>query len=283
MLSYTLSREEKRPLYDQLYRLLRADIESGALSEGERLPGRRALSQQLGVSRVTVETAYQQLAAEGYVHARAGSGYYVDRIDVPLPRTTPPASFAPIETDAGYPVDFVKNAADEALFPFSVWARLTRAALIDHERALLAAVPSMGVPELREAIARLLYRMKGISCAPEQIVIGAGSEYLFNMLIQFLGRDRVIAVETPGYPLTARILQKNGRTKHRIRHAAKQVANAGDRRYGAADGCIFQPVNGRKDQSLNHLKSDRCRCHALHYPFDHRTHKFCQMREPVIL
>lgn len=68
----------------------------------------------------------------------------------------------------------------------------------------------MGVPELREAIARLLYRMKGISCAPEQIVIGAGSEYLFNMLIQFLGRDRVIAVETPGYPLTARILQKNG-------------------------------------------------------------------------
>lgn len=95
MLSYTLSREEKRPLYDQLYRLLRADIESGALSEGERLPGRRALSQQLGVSRVTVETAYQQLAAEGYVHARAGSGYYVDRIDVPLPRTTPPRASRP--------------------------------------------------------------------------------------------------------------------------------------------------------------------------------------------
>ena len=178
MLSYTLSREEKRPLYDQLYRLLRADIESGALSEGERLPGRRALSQQLGVSRVTVETAYQQLAAEGYVHARAGSGYYVDKIDVPLPRTTPPASFAPIETDAGYPVDFVKNAADEALFPFSVWARLTRAALIDHERALLAAVPSMGVPELREAIARLLYRMKGISCAPEQIDRGQRFDFL---------------------------------------------------------------------------------------------------------
>lgn len=210
MLSYSLSREKGRPLYDQLYRLLRADIESGALSEGERLPGRRALSQQLGVSRVTVETAYQQLAAEGYVHARAGSGYYVDKIDAPPPRTAAPAGFAPIEADAGYPVDFVKNAADEALFPFSVWARLTRAALIDHERALLAAVPPMGIPELRAAIARLLYRMKGISCAPEQIVIGAGIEYLFNMLIQFLGRDRVTAVETPGYPLTARILRKNG-------------------------------------------------------------------------
>ena len=211
MLSYTLSRASDRPLYDQLYRLLRADIESGAIAEGERLPGRRALAAQLGVSKITVENAYQQLTAEGYIHARSRSGYYVDKVDASIgaDEADPLSPAREFRRGDGYPVDFVKNSTDPSLFPFSVWARLTRAALAECGSDLICPQPFAGSLALREALCRLLHRMKGISCTPEQIFIGTGGEYLSNLLVQFIGRNHICAMETPGYPLTAQLMRMN--------------------------------------------------------------------------
>ncbi len=215
MLSYALKRDSRSPLYTQLYSFLRRDIEQDRLKAGERLPGAKAFAQQLGVSKITVVNAYQQLAAEGYISAVSRGGHYVERVNAPAAFVNDGAAAAlkPQKLrspNLKYEIDLAENAADPDLFPASVWARLTRAALSEHARDLSRISDPQGLYELREAICALIYRSKGINAAPERVFIGAGSEYLFNMLIQFLGRDRLCAAENPGYPLVKRILSLNG-------------------------------------------------------------------------
>ena len=208
MQTYTLDRRGGAPLYEQLYRSLKADILSGALRGGEKLPSSRALSEHLGISRVTVETAYAQLLAEGYLSSRERAGYFVEQI-------TPSALSAPDAAQAAY-AEVPKSADAQAAqsssvqqFPFSVWARLMRGVLLDRRQDLLQPVPDAGLPALRSAIAAELYRQRGVCVSPEQIYIGAGAEYFYNLLIQFFGHGRVYALENPGHRKIARVYQAN--------------------------------------------------------------------------
>ena len=193
------------PLYEQLYRALKADILSGVLPGGGKLPSGRALSEHLGVSRVTVETAYAQLLAEGYVTSRERAGSFVEAVTPaapPLPEPEPAAPDAPEPPAAQTP--------PARQFPFSVWARLMRGVLLDRRGDLLQSVPDAGLWALREAVAGELYRQRGVRVSPEQVYIGAGAEYFYNLLIQFLGREKIFALEEPGHRKIARVYQANG-------------------------------------------------------------------------
>ena len=188
MLTYQLKKAPGMPLYESLYRLLREDIRTGKLSPGEKLPSKRALAAHLEVSVITVEAAYEELLSEGYIRSKEKVGYFVEEY-----RRLPAAPAPPA------PVVAPPSAGKVEGFPFSVWSRLQREVVLDYGEKLLLPLPNRGVPELRNAIAQHLASFRGMTVNPENILIGAGTDFLYNLLIQLLGREYVYAVEDPGY------------------------------------------------------------------------------------
>ena len=203
--TYTLSRGRKTPLYEQLYEAIRADILSGTLPGGEKLPSKRALAEHLSLSKLTVETAYAQLLEEGYVTSRERSGYYVAHMPL-LARAPAPAALQIQKKPEPEPL---QNPAAE-LFPFSVWAKLMRSVILDEGQYLLQPVPNAGLLSLRQAIAGELARQRGFLVQPEQIVIGAGTEYFYTLLVQFLGRGQRFAIEDPCHRTLAQVYRNSG-------------------------------------------------------------------------
>ncbi|MBR3973902.1 MAG: PLP-dependent aminotransferase family protein [Oscillospiraceae bacterium] len=207
MLTYELKKSPGVPLYEALYRCIRGDILSGALAPGEKLPSKRALAQNLEVSKITVETAYSQLLAEGYIRAVEKVGYFVEKtphLTVP----TMPAVPAAAQYVEEHLLDLTGSRPER--FPFSVWSRLQREVMLDYGEKLLLPLPPQGIPELRRAIADHLTAFRGMHVDPERIVVGAGTDFLYNLLIQLLGRDRVFAVEDPGYGKIRKIYTEGG-------------------------------------------------------------------------
>ena len=202
-LTMTLDSESKTPMYEQLYRALAADVRAGALAAGERLPSKRALSAHLGVSLVTVETAYALLVSEGYVRSRPRSGYYVSdfvALDAPIRGAAAPGAARPRPTaeEEKPDIDFSTASVDVSAFPYTSWARLYREAVYAHPE-LLQRGERQGDQMLREALCSFLSEYRGVACAPEQIVVGAGLEYLFGLLLELMPRNAVFGAEDPGY------------------------------------------------------------------------------------
>ena len=211
MLTYDLT-GTGLPLYDALYRAVKQDILAGRLQAGEKLPSKRALAQHLRVSVVTVQNAYAQLLAEGYLTSREKQGYFVENMGA-LPAGVSPVQAPAAEAKPAAPVwfaDFVSNSIAAEDFPFSVWSRTMRTVILEKEKELLAPLPATGAQELRAAIADHLAHYRGLSVSPEQIVIGAGTEYLYTLVLQLLGREKLYAVEDPGYAKIARVYRANG-------------------------------------------------------------------------
>lgn len=199
MLTYPMEERGSLPLYEYLCRCIRSDILGGVLPAGTRLPSKRALAEHLHVSVITVESAYSQLEAEGYLQAQPKRGFFVAAVEQipPVLRKTAPL---PEQSPPRWRLDLSRNQVDTARFPVSTWARLTRQVLSEEPEALLSPVPHQGLAALRQAIAADLRDFRGMAVSPEQIVIGAGAEYLYLLLAQLLGRDTVFALEDPGYP-----------------------------------------------------------------------------------
>ena len=195
MLTYDIKGKNK---YYSLYCNIRDDILNGRLKSGQKLPSKRALAQDLSISVITVQTAYEQLLAEGYIYSVERSGYYVANVSVDFygRRELPPE---PRSQENKFKADFVKGGAATGLFPFSVWAKLMRRVLADCGEHLLERVPCDGDGELKRAVASYLYRARAINTDPRYVVIGAGAEYLYGVIVQLLGRDKLFAVENPGY------------------------------------------------------------------------------------
>ena len=212
MLTYELKKSPGVPLYEALYRCIRADILSGVLKPGQKLPSKRALAQNLEVSKITVEGAYNQLLAEGYIRGVEKVGYFVEEIPQMETVSPIPAALAPAESA---PLLDLTGAGSEK-FPFSVWSRLQREVMLDYGEKLLLPLPAQGIPELREAIAGHLLAFRGMTVDPGNILVGAGTDFLYNLLIQLLGRDKVYAVEDPGYLRLSKIYEKNDVTVHHI-------------------------------------------------------------------
>ena len=206
MLTYELKKSPGVPLYEALYRCIRADILSGRLAAGERLPSKRSLAAHLEVSLITVEGAYSQLAAEGYIIAREKVGYFVEQITV---APAVPAAIAPTVREQAQPLlDLTSNSP--ARFPFSVWSRLQRQVVSDFGHQLLEPVPHQGCLALRQAIAAHLAGFRGMQADPENIIVGAGTDFLYNLLLQLLGPDKCYGLEDPGYSKIRRIYQAAG-------------------------------------------------------------------------
>lgn len=269
MLSYDMGERGNASRYDYLYRCIRHDIAHGNILPDEKLPSKRALARNLGVSVITVEAAYAQLIAEGYVRAEERRGYFAcelspvarggrqggarnrgnartggvsgsaagqrgfasegatgrhaaspDSDAAQSPAASPARRLAslrfpahtlgdsPFSDSAGDPMTFVPSsgAAATALFPYQTWARVMRRTLTEESSATLAeAALAAGSPRLRQAIASYLREYRGMEVPAERIVIAAGSQTLYQLIVQLLGRERTFATECPGYPLLGRI------------------------------------------------------------------------------
>ena len=217
MLSYDMGERGNASRYDYLYRCIRHDIAHGNILPDEKLPSKRALARNLGVSVITVEAAYAQLIAEGYVRAEERRGYFAcelspvarggrrdgaclrgDAERAGIPEGNPMAPSLASESASG--------SAATALFPYQTWARVMRRTLTEESSATLAeAALGAGSPRLRRAIAAYLREYRGMEVPAECIVVAAGSQTLYQLIVQLLGRERTFATECPGYPLLGRI------------------------------------------------------------------------------
>lgn len=223
MLTYELDAKNSRSLYEQLYQAIRSDIELARLDAGSKLPSKRTLAQHLGISVITVESAYRQLAAEGYIEAKERRGYFVnelpsvqahdmsagsEQIEHQLNAKAATKQIEPVLASASsiqatpLLADFSGNDRSGDQFPFHIWAKTVRRTLSEASKGLLlrTAHDNRGSEELRTAIAGHLVHFRGLEASPEQIIIGAGAQDLYGVLVQLLGRERTFAVEDPGYP-----------------------------------------------------------------------------------
>ena len=210
MLTYDLACASG-PLYVYLYQCLKKDISEGKIEPGTKLPSKRAFAGNLGVSTITIENAYGQLESEGYIQSVPKKGYYV--VDIPN-LNVKKGTVKAVEHKSDYKeandlFDISSNKADAGSFPFSVWSKLMRETLSEKTEQLLDNSEKTGVWELRVSIAEHLSSYRGMDIDPNQIIIGAGTEYLYGVLVNLLGRDKVFCVENPGYMKPKQIYESN--------------------------------------------------------------------------
>ena len=242
MLTLNLEPNKPQPIYMQIYQYIKNEILLHHLTPGTKLPSKRSLATQLGISTITVEGAYGQLVSEGYIYARLKSGYFVSPVEnyrqsmdffdqqqinnnnPPKKNTAPdwegtiPPQDSPENSElkdsptapVPHTVDLSSNSLLAENFPFSTWSRLLRHTISEKQQLLLTQSPTAGVAPLRQAIANHLRHFRGMDISPEQIVIGAGTEYLYELLIKLIGRDKIYCVEDPGYQKLRRIYRDNG-------------------------------------------------------------------------
>ena len=218
MLDYNLEQRGEASLYEYVYQQIRDDIVAGRIAAGEHLPSKRAFASHLGISVITIENAYSQLLAEGYICSKPRRGYYAcelpDAPVLPLAETELDRDSAPAGLNA-HDVDGRVEQFD-ALSPSTLeaarlWQSALRATLAsEDEREIFSPAPAQGTARLRRAIAHHLRGTRGMNVDPNNIVIGAGAQLLDTMLVQLLGADKVYAVEDPGYLRLTRIYQAMG-------------------------------------------------------------------------
>lgn len=223
-------------LYEQIYKHIKNEIRDGKLLAGERLPSTRSLAEYLQVARSTVDYAYGQLLSEGYIEARPCRGYFVcpmeellalegiraaedagqgggtgDKEESNIEKSNiEKPNIEKTETDGRIRIDFSPHEIDMSGFPFSVWKKISRNILTEANSELFARGDAQGDPELRRTISRYLHSSRGVECGPEQIVVGAGNDYLLLLLEKILGRDVRVAMENPTYMRSWRIFESFG-------------------------------------------------------------------------
>ncbi len=229
MLTFIPDKNSNRPIYEQLYRYIRLEIESGQIPPESKLPSRRALAAHLKLSLTTIASAYAQLLSEGYIRSVPKSGYYT----VPFERTAfsslPQPKMSNGKSEKSAPVDFSvtpsreselqgahiawdfrTNTTDAEKFPFSIWSSAARRVLRNHGDEILKSTHPQGLTPLRTEIAKHLRNYRGIDVCESAIIIGAGTEYLLGVAAGLCGHEKVFAYENPGYVKICSILQNAG-------------------------------------------------------------------------
>ncbi len=234
-----LEKKSGKTLYEQLYEYIREEIRTGNLLPEERLPSARFLSDSLQVSRTTVDMAYGQLVAEGYLTARSRSGYFVNATeglyDTGITAAEKIRSLGK-EPDNAFLYDFSPTAIDMTHFPYATWKKITRSILVDAKSQMFALGEPQGDEELRRTICRYLHGSRGVNCEPEQLIIGAGNDFLLLLLEKLLGRHVPVAMENPtymrayqifrsfAYPISLVPMDEKGISVDRLRESGAQVA-----------------------------------------------------------
>lgn len=217
MLLFQLEKNTDKPLYEQLYNGIKQAIISDKIAIGTKLPSKRKLATFLNISQTTIEIAYAQLLAEGYISSKSRIGYFVEQLDT-LPYVQKNESIAtPTETNSKtFEFDFHPGAIDIDFFPFTAWRKYAKELFDEHSKHLLLSGHPQGEYALRVEISNYLFQSRGVICTPEQIVIGSGTEQLLPMIIRLLDDHAEFAIENPGYKTVHRICTQHKRTVHPI-------------------------------------------------------------------
>ncbi|CUX48700.1 HTH-type transcriptional regulatory protein GabR [Clostridium sp. C105KSO13] len=208
-LTINLQTDSKTPLYEQIYDYIKKDIQSKKIKSGEKLPSTRSLSKYLEVSRSTVELAYEQLLSEGYVEAEPYRGYFVAQIEglYQLNQGTEKIREKPAKEANRFKYDFTPNGVDLKSFPYHVWRKLSRECLLDDKAEMFRLGQPQGEYGLRNAICNYLHQARGVNCRPEQIIVGAGNDYLLMLLTTVIGQNQKVALENPTYKQAYRLFK----------------------------------------------------------------------------
>lgn len=210
MLMFQLQRNDTQPLYQQLYEAIKQAIIDGTIPVGAKLPSKRKLAEFLAISQTTVEFAYHQLVAEGFIESRARRGFYAQPLEKLAYIEAAPVE-KPDDEPITYRYDFNSAAIDKASFPFTTWRKLAKDVFHEANSDLLLSGHPQGDEALRFEISRYLYQSRGVTCSADQIIIGSGTEQLLPLLIRLFGREIVYGYENPGYPLTHSIFDHHDR------------------------------------------------------------------------
>jgi len=198
MITFYFDLDKEIPLYEQLYNYLKEAIEKNELAANEKLPSKRKLATHLKISQTTVETAYLQLLAEGYIQSKPRVGYFVSE-NLNFPKKRNIKQKIKTKEIITYPYDFKTNQVDTEHFPYRQFAKIERDIILDRLPENINKIDYFGLYSLREKIADILFAYRGIEALPEQIVVGSGSEHLISLLVLLLGRDKHIYTEEPSY------------------------------------------------------------------------------------
>ncbi|MBQ6844181.1 MAG: PLP-dependent aminotransferase family protein [Agathobacter sp.] len=207
-----MNQRDEKSKYYYLYSAIKEDILSGTLKKNEKLPSKRSLAEHLGVSLITVETAYQMLKDEGYIESRERSGYYVTELRLLGKKVETEKVLELLENGPKKQLQLLRNERTEGLekqteritheksfFPESVYFKTVRSVLTEYGSELLEKSPNEGCAILRNAIAKYLLRYRGIFAQPEQIIIGSGAEHLYSTVVRMFGNEKVYGLEDPSY------------------------------------------------------------------------------------
>lgn len=200
MFTIHLNSKSNTPLYGQIYHYIKNEIKIGALAYGEKLPSTRSLATHLQVSRNTIDMAYGQLLSEGYIESKEKKGYFVNEVTelVQYPSNTNINKFIVNENRKKYKFNFSPFAIDINNFPYNTWRKLSKNVLLDNNDIFLQG-NGQGDEQLRIAIAKYLHESRNVNCTKEQIIVGAGADYLLQLLVQLLPKKSHIAMENPSY------------------------------------------------------------------------------------
>lgn len=201
-MKYIIDKNAGKPAYLQIYEQLKKDITDGIYMFGSKLPSKRFLSEELETSVITVEHAYSLLADEGYTTAKERSGYFV------CYRKDDTFSFP--ETHEKHLSKQKSITEQKSDFPFSVYAKTMRRVLSIYGDSIFDSCDGSGCDELKDAICDYLKRSRGINVNKNQVIIGAGSEYLYSIIVQMLGKNRIYALENPSYNKIGQVYRANG-------------------------------------------------------------------------
>ncbi len=236
-LAITLDIKSGAYLYEQIYQYIKNEIVEGKLSEKERLPSTRALAEHLQIARSTVELAYEQLVSEGYIEAKPRKGYFVCPIgELYYLEREQIVKRQEMKKQSPYLYDLTPNGIEMKAFPFSTWRRISKNVLAEHQRDIFEPGHPKGDFEFRNTICRYVYSFRGVNCEPEQIIVGAGNDYLLLLLGKILGGQQRVAMENPTYKRAYRIfysagcemltlpIDKNGMSMEHLRRSHADIA-----------------------------------------------------------
>lgn len=216
-LAIALQADAGECLYRQIYNYIKNEIRTGKLQKNEKLPSTRSLAEHLQVARSTIDSAYSQLLAEGYIESRPCKGYFVCGIEELFhiaetekehkKEMSSEKKATGNQENVRWQYDFSPHAISMKNFPFATWKKITKDILVDANSEMFALGDAQGDYELRSTISKYLHSARGVNCEPEQVIVGAGNDYLLMLLEKVLGRHVPIAMENPTYLRAYRVFQ----------------------------------------------------------------------------
>ena len=204
-----INKKDKTPLYRQIYMSVRKSIETGSLKKGTKLPSIRRLSTDLDVSKTTINGAYEQLCAEGYISNRPRSGYYVEAQFSGTPSKSDKMFSNINKTKRYYEYDFSSKSIDDGIININEWKKYVKEVL-NQNYLLTSYGEEQGEEILRNALQKYSLGTRSVNTSYENIIVGAGTQTLLHILCSLLGNNKKIALADYSYIQSEYVFNSHG-------------------------------------------------------------------------